>query len=336
WIVESSLRLRVVVVAAALVVVAAGFGAARDTPLDVFPEFAPPLVEIQTEAPGLSTGEVESLVTVPLENAMNGIPRLRTLRSKTVLGLSSVVLIFRDGTELLPARQLVQERLQRVAASLPAAAHAPVILSPLSSLSRVLKIGVSSARLTQVELTTLAKWTIRPRLMSIPGVANVAIWGQRDRQLQVLADPDRLRASNLSLDDLVLAAREGTAVEAGGFIETPQQRLAVAHVPAVRTVDDLRQILVKPKGGSTDARTMARADNALRIGDVADVVEGFPPPIGDAVINDGAGLLLIVEKQPDGNTLQVTYDVEAALEALEPGLADGQVDSTIFRPATFI
>ena len=148
------------------------------------------------------------------------------------------------------ARQLVQERLLRVATSLPTAAHPPVILSPLSSLSRVMKIGLTSERLSQVELSTFAKWTIRPRLMSIPGVANVAIWGQRDRQLQVLVDPDRLRANNVTLTDVVTATREGTAVGAGGYLETPQQRLAVAHSPAVATVDDLRQIVVS-RGATT-------------------------------------------------------------------------------------
>jgi CzcA family heavy metal efflux pump len=336
WLVERSLRLRYVVVALALVLIVAGSRSARNTPLDVFPEFAPPLVEIQTEAPGLSTGEVESLVTVPLENAMNGVPGLRTLRSKSVLGLSSVVMIFREGTELMGARQLVQERLLHIASSLPAAAHPPVILSPLSSLSRVMKIGITSKRLSQVELSTLARWTIRPRLMSIPGVANVAIWGQRDRQLQVLVDPDRLRSNNVTLNDVVTAAREGTAVAAGGYLETPQQRLAIAHVPAVTSTRDLRQIVVRASAGGRGGGAGGVPGNTLRIGDVADVVEGFPPPIGDAVINGGDGLMLIVEKQRDGNTLQVTEDVEKAIAALKPGLPDVSVDTTIFRPATFI
>jgi CzcA family heavy metal efflux pump len=335
WVVEHSLRLRLAVVVLAVVLIVAGLRAIQNTPLDVFPEFAPPLVEIQTEAPGLSTGEVESLVTVPLENAMNGMPQLRTLRSKSVLGLSSVVSIFEEGTDLLGARQMVQERLLRAATGLPSAARPPVIMAPLSSLSRVMKIGVTSSRLSQVELTTLTKWTIRPRLMAIPGVANVAIWGQRDRQFQVLVDPDRLRANNLTLADVVTAAREGTAVAAGGYLETPQQRLAVAHVPAVSDADGLREVVVPRRSASAEGST-GRSGNFLRIGDVADVVEGFPPPIGDAVINDGDGLLLIVEKQRDGNTLQVTRDVEAAIDALKPGLPDVDVDTTIFRPATFI
>jgi CzcA family heavy metal efflux pump len=333
-IVSTALRQGVAVVALSAILLVVGTRVVQEAPFDVFPEFAPPLVEIQTEAPGLSTAEVEALVTVPIENAMNGVTWLDTLRSKSVLGLSSVVLIFDGGTDLLAARQLVQERLLRVSSSLPAAARPPVILPPLSSLSRVMKIGITSSSLSQVELTTLAKWTIRPRLMAVPGVANVAIWGERDRQLQVLVDPDRLRASNVSLREVIDSARDATSMAAGGFLETPNQRLAVAHSGAVKTALDLGEMVIAPKLGT--ASPGARNGGIRRIGDVADVVEGFPPPIGDGVINDGPGLLLIVEKQRDGNTLQVTRDVERALDALKPGLHGVEIDSTIFRPATFI
>ncbi|HXG43649.1 MAG TPA: efflux RND transporter permease subunit [Gemmatimonadales bacterium] len=324
-IVQAALHYRVQVVALTLVLVAAAPLRLRDTPLDVFPEFAPPLVEIQTEAPGLSTDEVENLVTIPLENALLGTSWARTIRSKSVLGLSSVVLLFEPGTDLLRARQLVAERVSQAAPRLPAAAHPPVILSPLSSTSRTLKIGLSSATLSQVELTTLAKWTIRPRLMAVPGVANVAIWGQRDRQLQVLVDPDRLRAHAVSLDRVVAAARAAAARSGGGFLDTPNQRLAIAHRTPLHRPEDLARMVVDWRG-----RT------ALTLGDVAVVQEGFPPPIGDAVINDGPGLLLIVEKQPWGNTLAVTHGVEQALAELRPALAGVEVDPTIFRPATFI
>ena len=325
WIVSASLRLRIIVIALAIVLMIVGLRVVRTAPLDVFPEFAPPLVEIQTEAPGLSTAEVESLVTVPIENLVNGTAQLQTLRSKSVLGLSSVVLIFQEGTELLRVRQLVQERLALVAPQLPAAARPPVILQPLSSTSRVMKIGVSSKTLAQMELSTLARWTIRPRLMAIPGVANVAIWGQRDRQLQVLVDPDRLRTHNLTLDSVVKATSDAVAVAAGGFVDTPNQRLSVTHLAAVAQPQDLARAPVTFRNGTP-----------LPLGAVADVVEGFPSPIGDAVINDRPGLLLIVEKQPTGNTLDVTRHVEAALAALKPGLQNVEVDSTIFRPATFI
>ena len=332
WLVSTSLRLRVIVLALSILLIAFGLRTLQTTPLDVFPEFASPLVEIQTEAPGLSTDQVESLVTMPLENALNGTPWLKTIRSKSVLGLSSVVLIFKDGTDLIRARQLVQERLATETPRLPKVAHPPVILSPLSSTSRVLKIGIWSDKqkdgtdkLSQMDLTTLAKWTIRPRLMAIPGVANVAIWGQRDRQFQVIVEPERLRAHGVTLGAVERAAGDATALVGGGFMDTPNQRIAVAQLVDIRGAADLGEVMVDFRGSSP-----------LRLADVTTVREGFPPPIGDAVINDGPGLLLIVEKQPWGNTLEVTHQVEAALEALKPGLKDMQIDPSIFRPATFI
>jgi CzcA family heavy metal efflux pump len=325
WLIETSLRLRVVVLALAVLLVIVGAQSWRTTPIDVFPEFAPPLVEVQTEAPGLSTEEVESLVTLPLESRLNGSSWLETIRSKSVLGLSSIVLIFEEGTDFLRARQIVQERVSTAAAELPAVVKPPVILPPLSSTSRVLKVGVSSRRLSQMELTDLARWIIRPRLMAIPGVANVAIWGQRDRQFQVLVDPDRLLAHGVSLDAVVAAAGEAAALGGGGFIDTPTQRLAVRQLAPIVTPEDLEQSVVDVRDGAP-----------IRIGDVAAVETGFPTPIGDAVINDGPGLLLIVEKQPWGNTLDVTRDVEAALAALTPGLDGVEIDPSIFRPATFI
>ncbi len=325
WLVSVALEFRVAVAALAIVLMAGGLARVRQAPLDVFPEFAPPLVEIQTEGPGLATGEVESLITVPIENAMNGLQALKTVRSKSVLGLSSVVMYFKEGTELMPARQLVQERLAAVAGQLPALARPPVMLSPLSSTSRVLKIGVSSKTLSQIELTTLIRWTVRPRLMAVPGVANVAIWGQRDRQIQVLVNPERLRDHNVTLDDVLRASSDASQPAAGGFLDTPNQRLAVTHLAGVRAAEDLSRVPVAFRNGVP-----------LELGRVADVREGHPPPIGDAVINDGPGLLLVVEKQPTGNTLEVTRSVEKVLEAMRPGLTDVEMDSTIFRPSTFI
>ncbi len=325
WLVRTALRLRVAIAAAAIVLMVASIRSVRQAPLDVFPEFAPPRVEIQTEGPGLSSEEVETLITVPIENALNGILGVDTIRSKSVLGLSSVVLYFETGTDLLQARQLVQERVATLSGQLPAVSRTPVILPPLSATSRVLKVGLSSNKLSQVELSTLARWTIRPRLMAIRGVANVAIWGQRDRQIQVLVDPERLRDHQVTLDQVVRATRGAVTPAAGGFIDTPNQRLAVRHLPTVYVAEDLRRVPVAYRNGAP-----------LELGKVADVVEGFPTPIGDAVINDGPGILLIVEKQPTGNTLDVTRDVEQALKELRPALAGVEVDSTIFRPATFI
>ena len=325
WLVSTSLRFRVLVLAAAIVLMVVGIRTADDLPLDVFPEFAPPLVEIQTEAPGLSTTQVESLVTVPIENSLNGIPYVQTVRSNSVEGLSSVRLIFQQGTDLLMARQLVQERLSLGAARLPAVSRQPVILPPLSSLSRAMKIGLSSDTVSQMDMTVLSKWTIRPRLMAIQGVANVAIWGDYDRQFQVMVNPDRLRANNVTLNTVVQSVRQSTALGPGGFLDTPNQRIAVRHENPVSNAEDLA------------ATVVAHRNNApLLLGEVADVKIGSPPPIGDAIINDGPGIMLIVEKQPWANTLEVTRKVEAAMQALEPALTGVKVDTTIFRPATFI
>lgn len=325
WLVTTALQFRTLVVAAAVVLIVVGIRTADEVPLDVFPEFAPPRVEIQTEAPGLSTEEVESLVTVPIENSLNGIPFLDHVRSKSVLGLSSVQLYFKRGTDLITARQLVQERLTLSAARLPRVVNPPVILPPLSSLSRAMKIGLSSEKLSQMELTVLSKWTIRPRLMAIPGVANVAIWGDYDKQFQVLADPDRLRAHGVTLDEVMLAVGRSVDPISGGFIDSPNQRLAVRHTSTIQRAEDLEQLVVTHRNGAP-----------LLLGEVADVRIGSPPPIGDAIINDVPGILLIVEKQPWANTLEVTRNVEAAMAQLAPALPGVEVDTAIFRPATFI
>lgn len=235
----------------------------------------------------MSTVEVEILVTLPIENAMNGVSWLKNIRSKSVLGLSSVTVYFEEGTDIMRARQMVQERLAEISGRLPEVADPPVMLSPLSATSRVLKIGISSKILTQMEMTTILKWTIRPRLMAVPGVANVAIWGERDRQIQVLIDPNHLYTHGVTTDEIVSAVKEAVEIGGGGFIDTPNQRLAVSYVSTVKSPEDLANVPVTIRNGVV-----------LKLGDLAELVEGSPPAIGDAIINDGPGLLLIVEKQP--------------------------------------
>ncbi|MGL4541951.1 MAG: efflux RND transporter permease subunit, partial [Polymorphobacter sp.] len=195
----------------------------------------------------------------------------------------------------------------------------------MSSTSRAMKIGVTSKTLNQMQLSELVRWTIRPQLMAVPGVANVAVWGQRDRQLQVLVDPDRLRAAGVTLAELRAAVGDAVLVGGGGFVDTPNQRLAVAQAAPVASAADLGATLVKQAGGAP-----------VLVRDVARVVDGFAAPIGNAIINDVSGLMLIVEKHPSGNTLAVTHGVEAAIERLRPGLNGVDIDTTIFRPATFI
>ncbi|MCA8942475.1 MAG: efflux RND transporter permease subunit, partial [Planctomycetes bacterium] len=263
--------------------------------------------------------------TIPLENALNGISGLETMRSKSVLGLSSVLLLFEPGTDLLVARNLLQERVELAVNRLPLGVGKPVILQPMSSTSRAMKIGMRSETLSRMELSELVEWTVRPRLLGIPGVANVAVWGQRSVQLQVQLDPERLHAAGVGVEEVVSAVRRATSLDAGGFVDTPNQRLAVQVESSIHTPEDLSMAVVRHVDGA-----------ALRLGDVADVRWDHPPPIGDAVIDDVPGILLIVEKLPWGNTLEITHEVEAAIEALRPGLGDVHIDTTIFRPATFI
>ncbi|MDQ3870987.1 MAG: efflux RND transporter permease subunit [Chloroflexota bacterium] len=335
-IVGGSLRFRFLAVAAAAGMMFFGIGQLRDMPVDVFPEFAPPRVEIQTEGPGMSTTEVEDLITIPMEERLRGTPELDVMRSKTVEGLSSILLIFKRGTDLLHARQLVQERLALAIPSLPASSGMPVMLQPLSATSRVMKIGVSSKQYSMMDLSMIAYWTMRFRMMSVPGVANVAIWGERIKALMVQVDPAKLRAHDVSLDEVEEVTSE--ALDYGllpystaaknrieGVIDTPNQRLGIEHITPVYGPEELARVAVK----QTDKGT-------VRLGDLGNVVWDHPALIGDAVINDGPGLLLIVEKLPWANTLDVTRGVEAAIDGMRPGLPGIDIDTTIFRPATFI
>ena len=331
WIVGSSLRFRGLVVALAAGLLAYGVVQLRDAPVDVLPEFTPPTVEIQTEALGLSANEVEQLITVPIEqDLLAGVAFVDEIRSQSVPGLSSIVAIFEPGTDLLAARQVISERMTQ-AHALPHVSRAPEMLQPLSSTSRVMMVGLSSEALSAIELSVLARWTIKPRLTGVPGVANVAVFGMRDRQLQVQVDPAQLRAQNVSLVQLLettgnalwvspLTFVEASTPGTGGFIDTNNQRLGIQHISPIKSADDLAQVSVE----GTD----------LTLGEVATVVEDHQPLIGDA--NAGSGLVLVVEKFPEANTLEVTQGVEDALAEMQPGLAGVTFDTTIYRPATYI
>ncbi len=336
WIVGTSLKFRVLVVAAAVGMMALGFIQLQKLPVDVFPEFAPPRVEIQTACLGLAAAEVESLVTVPMEAALNGVPGLDTMRSKSLAQLSSIELLFKPGTDLLTARQLVAERLATVTPGLPTWAAPPVMLQPVSSMGRVMKIGLTSDSRSLIEMSMISYWTIRAKLLQVPGVANVAIWGERLQMLTVQADPARMQAHNVTLDQVMsttadaldvglLQFSEGAVIGTGGTVDTPNQSLAIRHVQSIRSPADLAKVPIEEADGTR-----------LVLGDVADVTEDHQPLIGDAVIHGGPGLMLVVEKLPWANTIDVTAGVDAALKELQPGLPGIAMDAQIFRPASFI
>jgi len=336
WFVRSSLRYRFIVLALAAALMLVGADQMRDMRMDVFPEFAPPIVEIQTPCLGLSPTEVEALVTIPMEQALAGLPDLDILRSKSVTDLSSVKMIFKRGADPMLARQHVQEGLNLVTGVIPKDVGPPVMLQPLSATARFMKIGLSSDKLSVIDQSMMAYWTIRPRLLSVPGVANVAIWGERIQMPQVQVEPARLRENGITVQQVMdatsdaleaglMSHSEGAMIGTGGSIDTPNQRLGIRHILPIVDPASLGEVSLTGRGGKS-----------LRLKDVAQLVEGHQPLVGDAVINGGPGLLLIVEKFPWANTLQVTKGVDDALEALKPGLPDLNVDATIFRPATFV
>ena len=315
-IVRTSLQRRALVIVVAAALVLFGAFALDDAEVDTLPEFTPPVVEVQTEALGLSATEVEQLITVPLEaELLNGVAWLETIRSESIPGLSSIVMTFEPGTDLLRARQVVQERLTQ-AGGLPNVSRAPAMVQPLSSESRVMMVGLSSEELSLLEMGVLARWTVRPFLMGVDGVANVSVWGQRERQLQVRVDPADLVEADLTLLDIVkttgnalwvspLSYLEASTPGTGGFIDGPNQRIGIQHILPISEPDDLAAVAIEGAEG-------------LTLGDVVTVVEDHQPLIGDAIIDGGPGLLLVIEKFPWSNTVDTTHAVEDALAEHPP------------------
>ena len=336
-IISSSLRFRYLVVAGAVGLMLLGITSLSRMHVDVFPEFAPPRVLIQTACVGLSTSDVEQLVTVPLESALNGIQGLDDLRSKSVPQLSSIELLFKPGTDELRARQLVQERLAIVSPSLPTWAAPPVMLAPVSATGRAMQIGMTSKDHSLIEMSMTAYWTIRARLLRVPGVANVAIWNERLQLMAVLADPSKMRARDVSLEQVMTATSDavdsgllkfstGAVIGTGGMIETPTQRLGIRNVLPIVTPADMAKVPVTTEG----------AKGPVRLGDVASTAEVHQPLIGDAIIDGQPGLLLVVEKLPWANSLQMTAGVEQAIRDLQPGLPGIRFDTKVFQQANFV
>ena len=337
WLIGWGMRNRRPVVGFAVVLLLLGIWQFPKMKTDVLPEFAPTTVEVQTEALGLSAEEVEQLITVPMEqDLLNGVAYMTSIRSKSVPGLSSIEMIFDPGTPVLRARQVVAERLVG-AAALPNVSKPPQMLQPVASTSRVMMVGISSDTLTPIQLGVLARWTLRPNLLGVDGVSNVAIFGQRERQLQVQVDPKVLADKGVGLDQIIettgnalwvspLTYIEASTPGAGGFIETPNQRLTVQHESPIVSPEQLAAVALQGDGKLT----------GLTLGDVAKVVEDHQPLIGDAVFGDQPGLLLVVEKYPGQSTAVVAERVGDALELLEPGLTGVSLDTEIYQPAAYV
>ncbi len=325
-IIAFSLRNRLIVLSLAALLLLVGLMAVRRSPLDIFPEFAPPQVVVQTEAPGLSAEEVEALVTLPLEYAISGTSFLTTLRSSSAPGISVITAIFAEGSDVLMDRVLVSDRLETMGNALPQGTGPPLLTPLTSSTGTLLTIGLTATSVSPMELRTLADWVIRPRLLAVPGVAGVVVYGGQVKEYQVLVSPERLRRFDLTLEEIAAASRDATALMGAGYLDRPTQRLPIRGDGMVKEVSDLQAALVGMRDGTP-----------LTLGQVAEVHLGAALKVGDATVEGEDGVLLIIAKQVGANTLEVSRRVEKVLDELSAALPVGvQLHGRLFRQATFI
>src|SRR5450631_700893 len=326
-IVRASLRNPRIVTALACLIAALGLAALVRARFDVFPDFAPPHVLVQTEAPGLDATQVEALVTRPLEGLLAGTENVKTVRSTSSQGLSAIQVVFDRGGDPYRQRQVVTERLAEFAGMLPPGVGAP-LLSPLSSsMEYLVHFGYTSDRLSPVELRDVVQWIVKPQILAVPGVAQAQIFGGEVREREIAVDPSKLAAAGLALDDVSTAAKRATALIGGGYIETPMQRIVVQAQASGATTDALAQAVVGSHGGLP-----------IRLGDVATIRDGAEPRFGDALIAGKPGILIETSTQFGANTLEVTRALEQRLDALAPALAKQgvQYHPALLRPASFI
>ncbi|MBL8729412.1 MAG: efflux RND transporter permease subunit, partial [Planctomycetes bacterium] len=327
FLVRWSVHNRVLMALLAAAFLVLGIQNARQARLDVLPDFAPPQVVVQTEAPGLSPEQVELLVTRPVEAALLGAAAAEAVRSESIQGLSVVTVVFRDDVDPWRARQIIGELLVTVGTRLPAGVGAPQATPLTSATMDLLKIGLLSERLTVRELRALAEWTVLPRLQAVPGVAGVHVFGGELPRLEVRVRDVELAARGLTFADIEAATRSASGLRPAGFVDSRSQRIVVQSDGQAVTPAQLGEtLLTRPDG------------QQLRLADVADVVEGGEPRFGDCLIQGRPGVLLTLLGQYGTNTLEQTQAVEAALADLTPALTAAGVEllPRLHRPATFI
>jgi CzcA family heavy metal efflux pump len=315
------------VTALTLLALVLGCWGALRSPLDVFPEFVPSQVDIQTEAPGFAPQQVEELVTRQVENAVNGAAGLATLRSESIPGLSVVTITFADGVDVHIARQGISERLSELGSTLPAGAGTPKLSPLVSSTMDLLKIGLLSDKVDAYTLRDTADWIVKPRLLAVPGVAHVNVFGGAVRQIQILPDTAKLASFNVTLADVSDAARAALPLRGAGFIDIPAQRIL------------LRSPTPEPDVGAIAQAVIAvRNDTPILVRDVAEVK--FAPALrsGDALVMGKPGVMMSMSSQFGANTLTATLAVEKALADLRPALESRGITlyAGLHRPANFI
>lgn len=294
---------------------------------DVFPDFVPPQATVQVESPGFTALQVEQRVTQTIENAVSGSHAVDVVRSQSIQGLAVIDVVFKDGSDPFLDRQLLAERINEAASDLPPGVHAPSLSPMTSSTMDLLKIGLVSTKLDPLALRSLADWTVKPRLLAVPGVADAIVFGGGVREWHVRVRPDRVAALGLTLDDVRRAATAANGVRGAGYIETASQRVVLQTDGTLTDPDQLARTVITRRGGRT-----------ITLGDVATITQGAAPAFGDARIDARPGILIAMTSQYGSNTLQVTRAVERALQDLKPMLAAQGVTLVpgLHRPATFV
>jgi Cu/Ag efflux pump CusA len=321
-----SLHNRLIVLAVTVILFVSGGYALRQMPVDVFPEFAPPQVVIQTEAPGMAPQDVESLITYPLESAINGTSGVTSVRSKTSVGLSTITVVFSANTDIYLDRQLVNERLQNVSARLPAAARPPVMLPVTSAVGWLIKYALTSDTISPEELRTLSDWDIRPRILALGGIASVVSIGGEVKQYQVRLEPTRMLAYQISAEEVRRALEKSNINVPGAFLQQPGQEMIVSGVGRITSLDDLKNTVI-----------VIRHDTPITIGNVAEVVFGAEIKRGDGAFGTKNAVIGTISKAYGADTLTTTDKVEKVLAEIKGHLPAGvQMDTKVFRQANFI
>lgn len=321
-----ALAQRAVVIAFTLLVLFGATYVARQLPVEVLPDLTKPTVVVLTEAPGLAPEEVEINVTQPIERALLGVSGLTRLRSNSDVALSLVYVELSWGTDIYRARQLVQERLAGARSLLPQGVEP--FLTPVASLmGEIVLVGVSSrdGKMEARDVRSLADWVIRPRLQSIPGIAEVLNMGGGIKQIQVRPDPNRMAALEVTLSELETAAKEAASNSTGGFITSGSQEIMVRNLAMTVRLEDIARTVIKRVG-----------DRAIMLSDVAEVAWGIEPMRGDASVNGKAGVIMSVTKSPGFDTLSLTKRIEDAVADLQRGMPPGMEATLLFRQADFI
>lgn len=322
-----SVRYRGIVALLSIIWLIAGIFLAFRAPLDVFPEFVPPQVTIQTEAPGLAPEQVEQIVTRPIESAVIGAPGIESARSESIYGLSVVLITFNEDADPTVARQGISERLATLTGQLPAGVATPKLTPLTSSTMDVLKIGLVSDVVDPYTMRDIAEWTIKPRLLAVPGIARVTVYGGAIRQIQIQPNIQQLSALGLTTTDVITAARESLALRGGGIIETSAQRITIDTPPPAADPQKIAASLLTMQNGKP-----------ITIGEVATVTFGPAVRVGDATIQGRPGVLVTISGQYGANTLEATQAIETALAELKPALHQRGIEMypAIHRPATFV